>query len=229
MFGFFRRSSSDEKTSNGHSEALSVVGKGSTVDGSFDLEEDDLRVDGALKGEVQTRGRAHVAPGGSVVGDVRADSIRIAGGVKGVLCARQRLIILESATVYGILCADSITLEDGAEFEGGLCDAEERISVLKEVLATPDTYTLSDFLSSLDEKATRQKSVSGRRSQRRSFDPGSPSRPENGHTDGSGQGDEISPAANSASASSTNGHSSDEASDESDPSESEPLSSKMQW
>ncbi|MCS4198859.1 hypothetical protein [Salinibacter ruber] len=48
MFDFFRRSTDDDDAAP--SSALSVLGEDTTAQGTFDLKEDDLRVDGSSTG-----------------------------------------------------------------------------------------------------------------------------------------------------------------------------------
>lgn len=157
MFGLFRRSPSEEPSLES-SSALSMIGEGSTARGSFDLEEDDLRIDGVLDGDVRTEGRVHVAQGGAIQGEIRAGSIRIAGHAEGVLSARQDLVVLESAAVHGILCAEALTIEDGADFEGGICDTAERISTLKAIFSSTEEYAMPGLSSSRSETAIDQSS-----------------------------------------------------------------------
>lgn len=149
MFEFLRRSSEEEDPS-----PLSVVGEGATVRGSFDLEEGDLRVDGMLDGNVQTMGHVHVAQGASIQGEIRAGSIRVAGTAKGIICAHQSLAVLSSAAVHGILCGEAVTIEKGADFEGGICKSPERVSELKAIFASAETYAMSDLLSAQGEAAS---------------------------------------------------------------------------
>jgi cytoskeletal protein CcmA (bactofilin family) len=143
MFDFLRHSSDEEDP-----PPLSVVGEGATARGSFDLEEGDLRVDGMLNGDVQTKGHVHVAHGASIQGEIRAGSIRVAGTAKGIICARQSLSVLSSAAVHGILCGEAVTIKKGADFEGGICKNPERVSELKAILSSAETHAMSDLLSS---------------------------------------------------------------------------------
>lgn len=142
MFEFLRRSSEEEA-----SPPLSAVGEGSTARGSFDLQEGDLRVDGMIDGNVRTEGHVHITPGGSIQGEVRAGSIRVAGNAKGVICAHQSLVVRGSAAVHGILCGEAVTIEEGADFEGGICSSAERISELKAIFSSTEAYAISDHLS----------------------------------------------------------------------------------
>lgn len=153
MFDFFR-DSSEKETPPESSSALSIIGQGSTMKGSLELEEDDLRVDGTLDGDVQTKGHVHVAKEGTVQGDIRASSIRIAGKAEGVLYARESLVLLASSVVHGILCGEALTIEDGADFEGGISSSADRIPALKSIFSSTESYTMSNAPSSRDKPAS---------------------------------------------------------------------------
>lgn len=155
MFDFLG-DSSDEETPPQSSSSLSVVGQGSTIKGTFDLEEDDLRVDGVLEGEVQTEGHVHVAQDGRIQGEIQAGSIRIAGRAEGVLQARQSLVLHGSSTVHGILCGEALTIDEGADFEGGICSSAERIPALKTIFSSTEVYSTQDLSSSPDETTADQ-------------------------------------------------------------------------
>jgi cytoskeletal protein CcmA (bactofilin family) len=158
MFDIFSQSS-DKEAPPESSSALSIIGSGSTMEGTLDLEADDLRVDGVLDGDVHTEGRVHVAQGGAIQGEIQAGSIRIAGDAEGVFYAKQELVLLAPSAVQGILCADALTIEDGADFEGGICSTAERISVLKDTFAATEAYTMAGLPLS-DEPPSEQSSQS---------------------------------------------------------------------
>ncbi|WP_103020367.1 bactofilin family protein [Salinibacter altiplanensis] len=153
MFDFFQRST-DEDDAPAPSSALSVLGEGTTAQGAFDLQADDLRVDGVLDGDVTTEGHVHVSREGTIHGEIRAGSIRIAGEAKGILHAQTDLVVLDAASVHGILCAEALTIEDEADFEGGLCDTADQIPVLKDVFFSAEAYTIPGLASSPDVPQT---------------------------------------------------------------------------
>lgn len=150
MFNFFRRSTDDDDAA-APSSALSVLGEDTTAQGTFDLKEDDLRVDGVLDGDVTTEGHVHVSRGGAIHGEIRAGSIRIAGDATGILHAQADLVVLQTASVHGILCAEALTIEDEADFEGGLCDTADQIPALKDAFFSAEAYTIPALSSSPDE------------------------------------------------------------------------------
>ncbi len=179
MFDFFRRSTDDEDTAP--SSALSVLGEDTTAQGTFDLKEDDLRVDRVLNGDVTTEGHVHVSRGGSIHGEIRAGSIRIAGDAAGILHAQADLVVLQTASVHGILCADALTIEDEADFEGGLCDTADQIPALKDAFFSAEAYTIPALSSSPDEppadSSGQQPSEAAERSVTLDIEPSSPPEP----------------------------------------------------
>lgn len=150
MFDLPERSSSNGSSTNS-SLAVTLVGSETTTEGSFELGKEDLRIDGTVIGEVRTEGRVYVGPSGTVRGTVRAASIQVAGTAEGVLLSQQSLVTLSSAVVRGILCAGTLTIEEGTNFEGGVCHDEDRLPALVEALSAADEYPLSDLLRSTGE------------------------------------------------------------------------------
>lgn len=166
MFGLSSQQPTDDEAPPESASALSVLGEDTTARGSFDLKEDDLRVDGTLKGEVRTEGHVHVSPGGVVQGDIQAVSIRVAGTAEGILHAREDLVVLETASVHALLCAGAVTIEDAADFEGGICDTADRLPALKAVFANAEAYTIPGLGSSFDEVESDSPSEAPERAER---------------------------------------------------------------
>ena len=111
------------KDGNVGKDALNtVVGKGSVLEGSFDIH-DGLRVDGTLKGRLTSSGTLVVGPSGEVEADpVRVRDAVIAGRLSGKLEA-SRLVKLEAtAVLVGDISAEVLVIEEGAVFRG-FCDA----------------------------------------------------------------------------------------------------------
>jgi len=147
----FLQHSTDDDDASAPSSALSVLGEDTTARGTFDLKEDDLRVDGVLNGDVTTEGHVHVSRGGTIHGEIQAGSIRIAGDAAGILHAQADLVVLQTASVHGILCAEALTIEDEADFEGGLCDTADQIPALKDAFFSAESYSIPTLSPSPDE------------------------------------------------------------------------------
>ena len=95
-----------------------LIGAGTVLDGTFDIEY-DVRVDGVLRSErLATRQRLTVGP----EGQVQAASIEVAeafidGRVDGLLRARERVHLKTGARFKGVLQTPKLVIEEGALLE----------------------------------------------------------------------------------------------------------------
>ena len=79
---------------------------------------EDLQVDGQLKGSVKIAGNIVVGPTGIVEADVEADNVIIQGQITGNVLARKQLQIQSSGKLLGDCMAQTIDIKEGALFEG---------------------------------------------------------------------------------------------------------------
>ena len=99
-----------------------LIGRGTVLDGTFELEH-DLRVEGVLRGAwLSTRGSLIVAAGGEVHSQrIEVGSVVIRGTVVGALRARQQVHMEAGGRFRGQLETPRLVLEVGAELvEGGV-------------------------------------------------------------------------------------------------------------
>ncbi|MDA0748878.1 MAG: polymer-forming cytoskeletal protein [bacterium] len=130
-----------------------VVGKNSTLEGSFEVH-DGIRVDGTLKGQLISSGTLVVGPSGIVEADpIRVQDAVIAGKLTGKLKATHQVKLESSAVLIGDIAARVLIIEEGAVFRG-FCDAGEDPGVeLK-----PDVQTQQD-VSTENESTPAKKAV----------------------------------------------------------------------
>ena len=74
----------------------------------------DVRVEGVLRGEVETDGTLTVAPQAQVHGTVRARDIVIGGDVEGEVLCEQRLEILPGGSARGQINSGTLVVHEGA-------------------------------------------------------------------------------------------------------------------
>ncbi len=79
---------------------------------------EDLQVDGQLKGSVKIAGNIVVGPTGIVEADVEADNVIVQGQITGNVLARKQLQIQSSGKLLGDCMAQTIDIKEGALFEG---------------------------------------------------------------------------------------------------------------
>jgi cytoskeletal protein CcmA (bactofilin family) len=99
-----------------------VLGKGAHIRGRI-AGDGDLRVDGAISGDVALKGDLTVSDGGEVVADVQARAVVVEGALEGDISATSTVAIRASARVAGSIRGSSISIEEGANVSGRI-DAE---------------------------------------------------------------------------------------------------------
>jgi cytoskeletal protein CcmA (bactofilin family) len=100
-------------------EAASLVDRHSSFDGNFQSQQ-DLRVEGILKGNVSCDGILFVAEGAAVTATVDAEHVTVAGDLSGEIRCRGRLQILPSGRVRAKVSTGSLVIQEGAVYEGQL-------------------------------------------------------------------------------------------------------------
>ncbi|HKQ70629.1 MAG TPA: polymer-forming cytoskeletal protein [Polyangiaceae bacterium] len=94
-----------------------ILGKGTHVRGRV-AGEGDLRVEGAISGDVALKGHLVVSDGGEVVADVEAKSVIVEGAIEGDISVSEGVAIRASARVSGAIRGSSISIEEGANVSG---------------------------------------------------------------------------------------------------------------
>jgi cytoskeletal protein CcmA (bactofilin family) len=99
--------------------AGSVVGAGLIVEGEFSSDE-DVVVDGTVRGTLTSSESVSVGSDGVVEADVQALSVTLAGQVTGNVSATERVDIQEGGRLIGDVRASRLTIADGASFRGNV-------------------------------------------------------------------------------------------------------------
>lgn len=95
------------------SHEISVVGAGTRVTGRVSGS-GALRIEGAVKGDVNVNGDTEIAEGGSLEGNLQGESLDIGGSLLGDARARSAIAIRAGAEVRGQLHGAEISIEAGA-------------------------------------------------------------------------------------------------------------------
>ncbi len=97
--------------------AESLVDAHSTFDGKYETDH-DLRVQGAVSGEIVCRGTLIVEQGASARARVEARDALIRGRVDGDVVCSGRLLLTATAVVTGTIKAATLVVEEGASLSG---------------------------------------------------------------------------------------------------------------
>ena len=94
-----------------------IIGRGTTVEGSVKVE-GATRIDGMVKGKLESNDVVTIGPDGFVQAEVKAKSIIVGGKVEGNLEAIDKIELQSKAELHGDLISKSLLIEHGAVFHG---------------------------------------------------------------------------------------------------------------
>lgn len=100
-----------------NAETSCIVAPGTSIEGDFRSEE-NIRLDGRVKGMVRCTKRLVVGEKGQVEGDVKASTAVVAGKVMGNLTVEGALQLTSTARIEGDITAKLMTVDEGALYNG---------------------------------------------------------------------------------------------------------------
>ena len=103
----------DKPSGNG----TTLIGAGTTLKGDI-ISNSDIRIDGAIKGNIQCAAKIIVGENGVVDGDVSGNQADIVGKVNGNIKAKELLQLRGNAVVNGNIYAGKLQIEPTATFNG---------------------------------------------------------------------------------------------------------------
>ncbi len=112
------RNANFDKTMN------TIIGRGAVSEGHFQIEA-GVRVDGVLKGELESSGTLIVGTSG-VVANVKVRDALVSGRIVGNLVAEEKVHLHSKATFIGKIQTGVLIVEDGTVFKAD-CDAGSEI------------------------------------------------------------------------------------------------------
>jgi cytoskeletal protein CcmA (bactofilin family) len=101
------------------SMASTVIGTGITIEGEITTDE-DVVVQGTLRGKLVAKDAVSVEETGTVEADITGGPISVAGSVTGNIVSSDRVDLQNGAKVVGNVRATRITIADGAQFKGNV-------------------------------------------------------------------------------------------------------------
>ena len=97
--------------------AVNMIGAGTIITGDV-ISKGDIRVDGTLKGSVNTEGRVVLGREGVIEGDVLCKDADISGTIKAKITVSQLLSLKATAKLSGDIITNKLSIEPGAAFTG---------------------------------------------------------------------------------------------------------------
>jgi cytoskeletal protein CcmA (bactofilin family) len=96
---------------------LTMIGEGTSLEGSIVVPH-SIRIDGSLKGKIETSETLTVGENGVIEADIIAKSAIIAGKVVGNLSVEDRVELESQASFIGDLKTRDLIINEGATFHG---------------------------------------------------------------------------------------------------------------
>jgi cytoskeletal protein CcmA (bactofilin family) len=154
MFGSTKESEDTKKNTPAANStgALNALVKGTVMEGTLRCE-NDLRVDGTIKGKISCQSKIIIGPTGVVDGEIRCQNAVIEGRFKGILHVSELLNVRETAEVEGEISTNKLLVQSGARFN---------VSCKMETGTTNGSIKHFDVKSSNDAAATAEKVAGGK-------------------------------------------------------------------
>lgn len=101
-------------------DRLNRIVEGTSIEGEIKADS-NLRIDGFVKGLIQTKGRLVIGTNGKVEGDIICQNADIEGEIQGTIKVEELLTLKATARLTGKIITHKLAIESGAEFTGS-CD-----------------------------------------------------------------------------------------------------------
>lgn len=98
-------------------QSINIINEGTLIKGDI-AANGDIRIDGELVGNINSKGRLVIGPKGKVDGEVNCNNIEVAGYIKGKVVVSELLTMKASAKIYGDIVAGKLSVEPGSLFTG---------------------------------------------------------------------------------------------------------------
>lgn len=105
----------EEIANSGSSET--IVGASVKLKGNL-RSDGDIIIEGAVTGDLKTKGSIRVGENANVVANVQAENIVISGNVQGSITIKDKLEITNTGRVIGDISANVLSIAPGAIFSG---------------------------------------------------------------------------------------------------------------
>lgn len=97
--------------------SINIIGGKTIIKGDVESE-GDIRIDGKLIGNLQTKGKFVVGTSGQIEGEVICKNADISGKIDGKITISGLIILNSSANIQGDIITKELSIEPGAIFNG---------------------------------------------------------------------------------------------------------------
>lgn len=123
------------KINETENNTINLVSNGTDITGDI-KSTGDIRIDGSLTGNLNTKGKVVIGQTGRVNGEIDCKNSEISGTVEGSVIVSQLLNLKASSKIFGDIVTSKLSIEPGALFSG-TCKMSENdnnggVSAIKE-------------------------------------------------------------------------------------------------
>lgn len=97
--------------------AINLISTGTEITGNI-TSTGDIRIDGNLNGNLNTRGKVVIGPSGRVKGEVVCKNLEVSGTIEGKVAIENLLNLKASSKINGEIMTSRLSIEPGAKFTG---------------------------------------------------------------------------------------------------------------
>ena len=97
--------------------AINLISLGTDITGDI-KSNGDIRIDGSLTGNLNTKGKVVIGTTGKVKGEVICKNSEVAGFIEGKIAVSQLLNLKASSKIHGDIATSKLSIEPGAVFSG---------------------------------------------------------------------------------------------------------------
>jgi cytoskeletal protein CcmA (bactofilin family) len=107
------------QTTNGSTSGpvLNIIGTGTSIEGAIKCD-GDIRIDGHVKGTINSKARIVVGATGAVEGDLICENADVSGKIFGSVKTEDMLFLKSTAYMEGDITTGKMVVEAGAKFNG---------------------------------------------------------------------------------------------------------------
>lgn len=105
------------KFSETDNTTINLISNGTDITGDI-KSNGDIRIDGSLSGNLNTKGKVVIGPTGKVKGEVICKNSEVSGIIEGKIIVGQLLNLKASSKIFGDIATSKLSIEPGAIFSG---------------------------------------------------------------------------------------------------------------
>lgn len=113
----FNNNKSMSKNAPADGNSVNLIGAGTSIEGDIQATS-DIRIDGTLKGTINTKGKLVVGPSGNIEGEITCQQADISGNVRGKIVVAELLALKATAKLSGEITVGKLAIDPGADFSG---------------------------------------------------------------------------------------------------------------